>query len=170
MTKSRILFWTRLFSWLGVGCGIPISVFAHKFGLFSDNGVTYDSLGNAVTQPDISLSGWGIISVLLIGSFVSTIFKEVSESYSGYSLTKQCYIGISKTIPFIIAFVALYLLQGVVEQATFCLGTITVCRLISIPLNPLPKWRYDKLGKEDYSTITEAVTEILKNKVHNKGD
>ena len=162
MTKSRILFWTRLISWLSIGCGIPIGVFAHKFGLFTKHVVEYDELGNIVSQPDISLNGWGIISILLIGSFISTIVKEIADSYTGYSLVKQCYIGFCKTMPFIIAFAILYFLKNIIEQTMFCLGIIVVCRLVSIPLNPLPKWRCEKQGVEDYSTLSENLTKIVK--------
>jgi hypothetical protein len=44
----------------------------------------------------------------------------------------------------------------------FCLITIIICKLISTPLNPLPKWKYEKLGKEDYASITEALTNFVK--------
>lgn len=168
--KNRIVFWIRLLSWLSIGCGVPIAVFSYKFGLFTEHAVEYDALGNVVSQPDISLNGWGIVSVLLIGCFVSTILKEITDSYTGYSLVKQCYAGICKTIPFIIAFVIMYFLKNIIEQTMFCLGVIVLCRLISIPLNPLPKWKYEKRGSEDYSTLVETITETLKNKFYIKGD
>jgi hypothetical protein len=167
--KNRIIFWTRLLSWLGVGCGVPIGVFAYKFGLFKTTEVVCDELGNVVTQTNISLNGWGIVSVLLIGSFLSTILKEVADSYTGYSLVKQCYTGFCKTVPYIVALGILYFLKTIIEQAMFCLGVIIICRLISIPLNPLPKWKYEKRNIEDYSTMSEALTNIVKNYVKRGG-
>ena len=163
IAKNRIIFWTRMVSWLAVGCGTPITVFAIKFGLFTKTTVEYDELGNIMSQTDVSLNGWGIVSVLLIGSFISAIVKDVAESYTGYSLIKQCYVGLCKTMPLIIAFAVLYFLSGVIEQIMFCLMILIVCRLVSIPLNPLPKWKYEKKGNEDYSTLTEVLTDFVKN-------
>lgn len=161
-TKNRITFVTRLVSWLGIGCGIPIGVFAYKFGLFKETTVLTDELGNVITETSLSLNGWGIVSCLLVGTFLSSIFKEVYESCEGYSLMKQCYKGICSTIPLIVAFAICYFLKGVIDQIMFCLITIIICKLISTPLNPLPKWKYEKLGKEDYSSITEALTNFVK--------
>ena len=160
--KNRIVFWVRMFSWIAIGCGTPIGVFAYKFGLFTTTTVEYDTLGNVVSQSSTSLNGWGIVSVVLIGSFISSILKEVADAYTGYSLTKQCFVGICKTIPLIVAFAICYFLNGVLEQVMFCLITLIICRLISIPLNPLPKWKYEKRGEEDYSTIVEALTKFVK--------
>ena len=159
--KKRIIFWIRLLSWLGIGCGVPIGVFAYKFGLFKTTEVLYDELGNVIPQTNISLNGWGIVSILLICSFLSTVLKEVADSCVGYSLIKQCYIGIYKTVPYIVAFGILYFLKTILAQAMFCLSIVIICRLISIPLNPLPKWRYEKLDVENYSTLLENISELL---------
>lgn len=160
--KNRIIFWTRLVSWIVVGCAAPIGTFAYKFGLFTRHTVEYDELGNIVSQTDVSLNGWGIISVLLVGSFISAIVKELADSCTGYSMLKQCYMGICKTMPLIIAFAMIYFLSGVLEQLMFCLMVLIICKLASIPLNPLPKWKFEKKGKEDYSTLAEALTGFVK--------
>ena len=161
--KNRLIFWTRLLSWIAVGCGLPIGVFTYKFGLFRDVTVHYDALGNVISRTSYMPNGWGIVSILLIGSFISNILKEVAEaSAPGYSLTKQMYSGLEKTMPLIIAFGVCYFLSGVLDRVMFCLATLILCRLISIPLNPLPKWKYEKLGKEDYSTMFESLTKFVK--------
>lgn len=160
--KSRIIFWTRLVSWISVGCVTPIAVFATKFGLFTKTTVEYDELGNAIAQTDVSLNGWGIISCILIGTFITSIIKEIADAYTGYSLTKQCYMGLIKTLPLITAFVVLYFLRGVIDHVMYCLIVLIICKIISTPLNPLPKWKYDKKGEEDYTTVTEALTDFVK--------
>ena len=167
--KNRIIFWVRLFSWLGIGCAAPIAVFATKFGLFDTNDVIYDELGNAIVVPDVSLNGWGIISCILVGTFISSIFKELADSCTGYSLLKQCYVGFCKTIPLIIAYAVTYFLRNALDQVMFCLIIIIICKLVSTPLNPLPKWKYEKLGKENYSTVTEILTDFVKTHVK-RGD
>lgn len=162
LMKSRLTFWARLFSWIGVGCGVPIGVFAYKFGLFTQSPILYDELGNAIVTPDISINGWGIISALLVGSFVTSILKEVADAHSGYSLVKQCYVGLCKTIPLIVAYVVFYFLREAIDKVMFCLTVLILCRLVSIPLNPLPQWKYEKQGKESYDTVVDIVTETVK--------
>lgn len=169
ISKKRVVFWTRLVSWMSVGCGVPIGVFAYKFGLFTQSNIVYDELGNIVSKTNVSLNGWGIVSCLLIGSFISNILKELAESCTGYSLLKQCYIGLIKTMPLIIAFAVLYFLNEVISQVMFCLIVLILCRLASIPLNPLPKWRYEKQGKEDYTELSEALTKFVKQHVKGGG-
>lgn len=166
MLKKRLIFWARLLSWIAVGCGLPIGVFTYKFGLFKDVTVQYDALGNVISRTSYMPNGWGIVSILLIGSFISSILKEVVEaSGSGYTLTKQVYSGLSKTMPLVIAFGVCYFLNGVLDRVMFCLAVLILCRLVSIPLNPLPKWKYEKLGKEDYSTVSEALTKFVKSHI-----
>lgn len=162
-TKHRLVFWIRLVSWIAIGCVIPIVIFAHEFGLFVKVTVVYDELGNVVSKTNSTLNGWGIVSVLLIGSFLSSILKDVAEASSpGYSLIKQCYMGLSKTMPLIIAFAVCYFLSGVLDQAMYCLIVLIICKLLSTPINPLPKWKYEKLGNEDYSTFIEHLTDFVK--------
>ena len=168
-SKARILFWIRMLSWVLVGYITPILVFAYKFGLFTVYTTQYDELGNVIPHTDISLNGWGIVSVLLIGGLLSTILKELANAYKGYSFIKQCYVGVCKTIPLIITFAIFYFLSGVVDQVMFCLIVLIICRLASIPLNPLPKWRHEKQGKEDYSTIVEVFTDFVKTHVKRGG-
>lgn len=166
-SKNRMIFWSRLISWLAIGCGVPIGTFAYKFGLFKNTITIYDELGNVVVQGNLSLNGWGIISCILIGSFIMNVIKEVADANTGYSLTKQCYMGIVQAMPLIIAFAVTYFLKGVVDEVMFCLAVLILCKLISTPINPLPKWKYDKLGKEDYSTVVNALTDFVKS--HLKG-
>lgn len=158
--KYRIVFWIRMLFWALSGCVAPVAVFAHKFGLFKPT-VEYDSLGNVVSN-DVSLNGWGIISCIIIGTFLISVVQEIADAYVGYSLTKQCYVGILKIMPLIIAYVIGYFLSGVISQVMYCLAVIIICKLISIPINPLPKWKYDKLGIEDYADALKLFSNFVK--------
>lgn len=161
-TKSRVIFWSRMSGWLGTGVVAPVTVFATKFGLFAKQEPVVDALGNVVQQKGIALNGWGIICCMLIGSYVMQILKEVVAANQGYSLTKQCYDGLMKLIPLIMAYGICFFLNGVIGQLMYCLALLIVCRAAAIPLNPLPKWRYDKTGVEDYSDILSGLTDIVK--------
>lgn len=167
--KNKLIFITRLISWLLIGCVVPIIVFSIKFGLFNETTVLKDELGNVITETDISLNGWGIVSCVLVGSFITTIIKEVSSAYVGYSLTKQCLKGLLSTVPLCVAFAVCYFLNGIVEELMFCIVVIVICKIVSTPLNPLPKWKFEKKGIEDYSTVTELLTNYVKTHTNRGG-
>lgn len=167
-TKSRLVFWGRMVSWLGVGVAAPVTTFAVKFGLFKSTEPVVDELGNVVQQPSFAINGWGIVCCLLIGSYIMQILKEVANANKGYSLTKQCYEGLVKIIPYIIAYGICYFLNGVLSQVMYCLAILIVCKAAATPLNPLPKWRYEKSGVEDYSDLLSGLTQLVKS--FKKGD
>lgn len=156
----RAVFWARMAGWFGVGCVTPVAVFASKFGLFQAAPAT-DALGNPVSSVNVSLNGWGIISCIIIGSYLVNVVQEIADAHTGYSLTKQCYTGIVKTLPLIIAYAVCYFLSGVISQVMYCLAWLIVCRIASTPLNPLPKWKYEKKGVEDYSDALKYLTTIV---------
>jgi hypothetical protein len=168
-TKFRAVFWGRMSGWLGTSVVIPIAVFASKFGLFKQNTVVVDSLGNVVQKTNLSLNGWGIVCCLIVGSTVLQILKEVVAASKGYSLAKQCYDGLAKLMPLVIAYCICYFLHDTISQAMFCLGTLIACRAIAIPLNPLPKWRYEKTGVENYADLLDGLIDFVKNLKNKEG-
>lgn len=142
---------------------LPIGVFAYKFGLFKPDATETDSLGNVVSTPSVALNGWGIIACIIVGITAIQILKEVIAAYPNYSFAKQCFTGFTRTIlPLLICFGVCVFLQGCIQHVTFCLGTFLACQCIAIPLNPLPKWRYEKAGKEDYSNALSFLTDFVK--------
>lgn len=161
-TKSRIVFWSRMVGWTGVGVAAPVAAFATKFGLFTSQEPVVDALGNTVQQGGIALNGWGIVCCLLVGNYIMQILKEVIAANQGYSMTKQMYDGVVKLIPYVIAYGVCFFLNGVIGQIMYCLAVLIVCRLVAIPLNPLPKWRFEKTGVENYSDILSGLTDIVK--------
>jgi hypothetical protein len=166
-TKNRVVFWSRLTAWISTGCVAPIAVFATKFGLFTRSGyeVTTDELGNVTAVSPIAPNGWGIVSCFIVFWTLTQILKEVRQAYSGYSLTKQCIDGfISSIMPLIILFSICYFLNGVLDSVMYCLGTIIISRTVAIPLNPLPKWKYEVKGIEDYADPLTHLVNILKSK------
>lgn len=161
MRYSRLIFWVRLISWILVGCVAPIVVFAIKFGLFTVSTPLTDSLGNPIPVANVSLNGWGIVACLLIGSYLTNIVKEIADAHVGYSFLKQVWKGISDTLPLIILFAVCYFLSGVMNQVMFCLATVIICKLVATPINPLPKWKWEKRGVEEYSQVSELLTKFI---------
>lgn len=158
-----IIFWLRMLGWVTTACVVPILTFSVKFGLFNKTTVKTDALGNVIETTSTSLNGWGLIACIIVGITISSILKEIIAAYPKYSLAKQCLSGFKKTVlPLIIGFFACTFLNGVIPHIMFCLGTLTICQAIAIPLNPLPKWRYEKTGVEEYSSAINYLTDIVK--------
>lgn len=161
--KTLTIFWSRLAGYLAFSTIIPIATFAVKFGLFKEDATRVDELGNVIDAASISLNGWGIISCIIVAITASGIIKEIIAAYPTYSLTKQCFTGILKNIiPLITAYLICYFLNGVIGHIMYCLSIIIICQSIAIPLNPLPKWRYEKAGVEDYNTLISSLTKLVK--------
>ena len=162
--KNLIVFWVRFTGWVGTSCIAPIVVFANKFGLFKEAHYepVYDELGNTINASPPALNGWGILSCLIIGFTIMNILKEVSKAYIGYSFTKQIIKGICSTIPIVICFAICYFLEDNISTIKYCLAVIIVTKLISIPINPLPKWRYEKTGVEVYENFLKTISGYLK--------
>lgn len=169
--ERLIIFWARLIGWIVFSCILPIMVFSAKFGLFKKMTIQYDSLGNVIGASSVSLNGWGLAACAIVGFTVSTILKEVIAAYPGYSLSKQCLTGFRKTVlPLAVGFFVCLFVHNVVEQLMFCFGTLAVCQAVAIPLNPLPKWRYEKTGIENYSSALTCLTDTVKKKTPEKGE
>lgn len=162
--KSLILFWIRLIMWVGASCIAPIAVFSNKFGLFKETSYepVYDELGNVVNASPPALNGWGIVSCLIVGFTVISMLKEISKAYVGYSFTKQIIQGILSAIPIMICFAICHFLKDNLDAIRYCLATIILTKLIAIPLNPLPKWRYEKSGIEAYDDFITTVSKYIK--------
>lgn len=161
--KRLLIFWARMLGWVGAACIAPIVTFAIKFGLFNKDTVKTDSLGNVIESSSTSLNGWGIVSCVIVWFTISAVMKEIIAAYPGYSLTKQWLIGFRKTVlPLAIGFFICLFIRNAIQHLMFCLGVVGICQFIAIPLNPLPKWRYEKSGIEDYGTVASRVTDFVK--------
>lgn len=168
--KTLTIFWTRMLGWITFSCVLPIVTFSTKFGLFNKGEPVTDTLGNVIEPPSVSLNGWGIIACCIVGWTISGILKEIISAYPVYSLGKQWLIGFKKTVlPLAIGYFICMFLNGVITHIMFCLGTLAVCQFIAIPLNPLPKWRYEKAGTEEYSTALQNLTDFVKKKFSERG-
>lgn len=172
-TKHLVIFWARMVGWALFSCILPIITFSVKFGLFDKPEPKVDSLGNVIESASISLNGWGLISCALIGFAASAVVTEIIAAHPDYSLTKQCLLGFKKTIlPLLIGFFICMFINNVVTHIMFCLATLVICQAVAIVLNPLPKWRYEKTGAEEYSSAIAYLTNFVKLKrdASKKGD
>lgn len=164
--KNRIVFWTRMTGWVGTGCVAPIAVFASKFGLFKQSGykVTTDELGNITEVTATALNGWGIICCLIVLWTAVQLLNELKDAFVGYSLPKQCIDGFLKLMPLITMLVVCYFLRTSLDNIIYCLTSIIIARACAVPLNPLPKWKYEVKGVENYDDALTQIVKYLKSK------
>ena len=150
-----------------VGCVVPIAMFSYKFGLFQASGYeeTTDSLGNVIVSSPPAPNGWGIVACVLIGWTAIQIVNEIRKANKGYSFVNQCLDGLAKTtLPLIAILIACFFIRNSLDDIIYCLIVVMICRTIAIPLNPLPKWRYEKSGVEDYSDALSYIVKFVKSK------
>lgn len=166
--KDLLIFWLRMLGWVASAVVAPISVFSIKFGLFTEYGytVTTDELGN-VTGMNVALNGWGIVSVCLVIYAIYSVLNEVIDAFSHkYSYIKQILVGLkNKIIPIALAIGICYFLKGVLDQVIFCLITIGISQIAATAVNPLPKWKSEVKGEEDYSDLLAILPKYLKSKI-----
>ena len=161
-----------MLGWVLTSCVAPIAVFSVKFGLFDRSGyeVVTDELGNIVSVNPTALNGWGIISCVIVLWTVVQILKDVKDSYTGYSFIKQCIDGVLKVMPFVIAFTICFFLRDALNEIMDCLIVVIIARLVAVPLNPLPKWKFERKGIEDYEDGLALIVKYIKEKLEGGDD
>ena len=106
----------------------------------------------------VSLTGWGIIAIVIAIAFLITLMKYV---YKGMrpGLAKQCLFGAAAIV---LPLVCLYVLISSVEDSLRlfkqALGCVILCEAVGIPLNPFPAWlekRRIEQGKEKADSISD---------------
>ena len=91
-------------------------------------------------------SGFGVIAIVIVAFFVFAILRYVRIALSAeYSLIGQIINGFCKIIiPLIAALLILNSVKSSVDLMMQALGCVIACEAVAIPLNPLPKWAYER--------------------------
>lgn len=124
MTKKQ--FWVRLLLFITFGCIIPFVFIAWRYKIF-----------NKVSN--ISLSGWGLIGILIVILFVFYLVKAVSN-IKKWSLTKQIFLGVFKVIvPLLCLYFGLRCIRESVDLFMQALVVVIFSEMIAIIVNPIPQ-------------------------------
>ena len=125
----RVIFWFRFVAWVLFGAVLPFLFIAFSFNIFKK-------------MSAFSLSGWGIIAIIIIAAFIIRLVKYLRKGFSKKSVfAKQCIDGICQVIIPLIALYALIKISVTNLQLFLqALGCVILCELIAIPLNPMPAW------------------------------
>lgn len=129
----KATFWTRFVAWAILACVLPFSFIAYRFQLFK-----------AVSK--VQISGWGIFAVLIVAVFAISVFRYIKLALkTKYSLAIQCINGLCKIIiPLLVLYVVIYSIRSNLDLFLQALGCVILCEAAAIPVNPMPKWVYEK--------------------------
>ena len=146
----KTVFATRVLAWTCFAMVLPFVFIAYRYGLFRDNGA-------------ISVSGWGIIAIIIVLVFAITVINYIRKGLKP-GMLKQCVMGVVKVIIPLVA--VLLIVQGIrtdIDLFTKALGVTIACELVAIPLNPFPAW-LEKRRKEQNLEEQEGMFEAMWNK------
>lgn len=146
----KTVFITRALIWATLAMVLPFVFIAYRYGLFRDAGA-------------ISLSGWGIIAVIIVVVFAFTVVGYIRKGLKD-GMVKQCLTGFMKIIVPLVA--VLLIVQGIkTDFGLFqtALGVTIACEAVAIPINPFPSW-LAKRKKEQNLEEQEGMFEAMWNK------
>lgn len=130
--KDKKVFIARTILFCIFGCVLPFVFIAWRFEIFSNGG------------SHISLTGWGVIGILIVFFFVLYCLKILKNSIP-FSMTYQILSGAIKVIlPLILLLLLVNALEDSIRQFKQALIIVIGCEAIAIVVNPFPKYMHDK--------------------------
>ena len=134
---EKKIFLARLILFTIFACVLPFSFIAWRYHIFT-------------TLNSISLSGWGIIAIVIALVFIVYVARMLKRGMP-YSMLTQCIGGLLKvTLPLIILYVVVNAIKNQSEIFLQALLVVIISETIAIPINPFPKWLNDnQIKKED---------------------
>lgn len=141
-------FWTRLSAHFAVGTVAPITAIL----LQKHNGMFVAQL--LFQESGTSISLWFIIIAMIFGITSTSYLRWWLKSLTGYSLTKQVVQGIKSTVlPIIVAALIVGAVSNFFVMIERILWILAITQSAAIPINPMPKYVWEKEDKEQYDGI-----------------
>jgi hypothetical protein len=154
MTEKQV-FWIRLVSFILIGFILPFGCLVYRFHLFQK-------------IEKINIGAWGVLAVIFVAIFFLVMLKMIKKGLP-YSFPVQCINGLMKCIiPLIVIIAVLYVLQDYTSELLDVLIIITLCEVIAIPLNPLPKWANDNKKEQEETKFKKFAKLFWENKDNEK--
>lgn len=134
---EKKIFLARLILFTIFACVLPFSFIAWRYHIFT-------------TLNSISLSGWGIIAIVIALVFIVYVARMLKRGMP-YSMLTQCIGGLLKvTLPLVLLYVVVNAIKNQSEIFLQALLVVIISETIAIPINPFPKWLNDnQIKKED---------------------
>lgn len=153
--KEKRIFIARVIGWVIFSCLLPVAFIVWRYDLFRKAGT-------------VQMSGWGLFAIVIIFVFIYVLVKYINAGFKGYSMTKQVLNGVTKVLIPLGALLALCV--SIRNNADFfiqALGLVLICETIAIPVNPFPKWVYEKTeGQTD--NVVDVITQDVETKIKKK--
>lgn len=131
-SKEKGKFILRIFLWGLFACVIPVCFIGWRFDLFSK-------------VSGLKLSGWGLIAIVITFVFLYAIVKYIRAGFVEWTMLKQIINGIvSIVIPLGVLLALCVAMKNSLDVFIQALSCVLVSEIIAIPLNPFPKWVWDK--------------------------
>ena len=146
--KSKKVFIIRVILWSLFACVIPVVFIGWRYDIFSK-------------ASSFSLSGWGLIAVILIVAFVYVVIKYIRAGFVEWSMLKQIINGVVKVIIPLGALMAVVIgIRNSLDVFIQALSIVLVCEVIAIPINPFPEWVWEK-SKGRFESAVDFVADRL---------
>lgn len=152
----RSIFWIRFALWVICAAGLPFLFIAFRYDIFKN-------------VSNVSLSGWGIIAVIIIAIFALSLIKYIKKGFKSKSVFfTQCVNGFSRIIvPLVVIYAVIKININNLQAFMEALGCTILCEAVAIPLNPMPQW-VDECKKEDKESENKDAIDYLTEKVFAK--
>lgn len=132
MTKEKKIFITKIILWSIFSCVIPVAFIGWRYDLFKKVGT-------------LQLSGWGLFAIVIIFIFLKTLVKYIKLGFIEWSMTKQILNGITKIlIPLCTLLLVCLGIKSNINYFIQALSLVILSEAIAIPINPFPKWVWEK--------------------------
>ena len=130
--KDKKVFISKAILFCIFGCILPFVFIAWRFEIFSNGG------------SHISLTGWGVIGIIIVFLFVLYCLKILKNSIP-FSMTYQILSGLIKVIlPLLLLYLVVNAIEGSVRQFKQVLFVVIGCESVAIVVNAFPKYMHDK--------------------------
>lgn len=146
--NQLLIFWGRLVVWVLLAVVAPIVYVAVEYGLFKPQDGTTKSL-----------SGWGIIAIVVAFAMVVAALKTVVAGLPKGHIARQCVSGFIPIVVLVAVLFALKTLENYLDELEHLLVFLIIVEGAAVPINPLPKWAFD----HNVEFFTGKATEAIKN-------
>lgn len=155
--KKKKIFIIRVILWSMFACFIPVAFIGWRYDLFQKVG-------------SLQLSGWGLITIVIIFVFLYVVIKYVRAGFVEWSMTKQIINGVVKIVIPLGALLAICIgIRNSLDIFIQALSCTLMSEVIAIPINPFPEWVWKK-SQGRFESAVDFVAEKLYNRSKGKGE
>lgn len=153
--KQKRVFALRAVLWAVFAAGMPVAFIGWRYDLFKKVGT-------------LQLSGWGMIALVIALIFVHVLVRYIKAGFVEWSMTKQVLNGVIKVLIPLGALYALCIgIRANLDYFIQALGCTIVCEAMAIPINPFPKWIYEK-SKGRFESMVDYMADAFNGKKEGK--